>query len=107
MAFIICFQTSGKDTPTRLINRGVLGACPSNRRRYSGKRWDLGVPSSSLWCMTTTGAGKWDEDRIGRIHLLALASFSTLWALQSKLHSPATCDSPRSKNCLKPRACLI
>ena len=44
---------------------------------------------------------------VNGMHPLAPANFSRLCALQTKLHSPATCDGPRSKNCLNPRACLL
>jgi hypothetical protein len=34
-------------------------------------------------------------------------SFSRLWVVHTSAHSPRTFSTPRSRNCRKPRACLI
>ena len=37
----------------------------------------------------------------------ALHSFSRLWVKDTRVNSPATLWMPRSRNCLKPRTCLV
>jgi hypothetical protein len=49
----------------------------------------------------------WNQHSVPEDYRLAAASFSRLWAVQTRLHSAATFWRPRSRNCRNPRACLI
>ena len=104
-----------------LTDDEALGACPTilEEKPLPGPRescgnlmrpsWPVGVPVGSaapvLNRLRPLGPGTCLAYPVGASP--ARQSFRRLWVRAIRVNSPATLSRPRSRNCRKPRACLI